>query len=79
MAPLCRRRGRHALLGLVYVLAGGSGAAAGVLFGVFTVARIAHSFAYLGFRQPWRTLFFALGGATTLVLMGFIVRQLLAA
>jgi uncharacterized MAPEG superfamily protein len=68
-----------ALLALVYVLAGGSGTAAWVLFGVFTVARIAHSFAYLGARQPWRTLTFTLGGAATLVLMGFIVHALIAA
>jgi microsomal prostaglandin-E synthase 1 len=68
-----------ALLALVYVLAGGSGTAAWVLFGVFTVARIAHSFAYLGARQPWRTVTFVLGAAITLVLMGFIVHALLAA
>jgi prostaglandin-E synthase 1 len=68
-----------AILGLVFVLAGASGPAPWVIFGVFTVARIAHSFAYLGEKQPWRTLSFAVGGATTLVLMGFIVRALVAA
>jgi microsomal prostaglandin-E synthase 1 len=68
-----------AILGLVFVLAGGSGTAAWVIFGVFTVARLAHSFAYLNEKQPWRTLSFVLGGVTTLVLMGFIVRALVAA
>ena len=65
-----------AILGLVYVLAGGSGIAAAAIFGVFTAARLAHSFAYLGGRQPWRTVFFSLGAVTTLVLMGFVVRAI---
>ncbi|HEX8791702.1 MAG TPA: MAPEG family protein [Polyangiaceae bacterium] len=65
-----------AIVGLLYVLAGGSGMAAAVLFGVFTFARLAHSFAYLGGKQPWRTLSFALGAVTTLVLMGYVVRAL---
>jgi microsomal prostaglandin-E synthase 1 len=63
----------------VFVLAGGSGTVAWVIFAVFTVARLAHSFAYLNGKQPWRTLSFALGGVTTLVLMGFIVRALVVA
>src|ERR1700685_3703644 len=37
-----------ALLGLVWVLAGAGGTAAAIVFGAFTVARLAHSFAYLG-------------------------------
>ena len=65
-----------AILGLVYVLAGGSGTAAVAIFGVFTAARLAHTFTYLGGRQPWRTLSFTLGAVTTLVLMGFVVRAL---
>ena len=68
-----------AILGLVYVLAGGSATVALAVFGVFTVARVAHSFAYLGEKQPWRTLSFVVGGGATLVLMGFIVRALVAA
>ena len=68
-----------AILGLVYVLAGASGTAAWAIFGVFTLARLAHSLAYLGGKQAWRTLSFALGGATTLVLMGCIVRALVEA
>ncbi len=68
-----------AILGLVFVLAGGSGTAAAAIFGVFTFARLAHSFAYLGGKQPWRTLSFGLGAVTTLVLMGFVVRALVGA
>lgn len=68
-----------ALLGLVFVLLGGSGTAAAALFGVFTVTRIAHSMAYLGGRQPWRSIWFGVSSLTTLVLMGFIVRALVAA
>ncbi len=68
-----------AILGLVFVLAGGSGTAAAAIFGVFTFARLAHSFAYLGGKQPWRTLSFGLGAVTTLVLMGFVVRALVSA
>lgn len=68
-----------AILGLVFVLAGGSGTAAAALFGVFTFARLAHSFAYLGGKQPWRTVSFGLGAVTTLVLMGFVVRALVSA
>lgn len=68
-----------AILGLIYVLAGGSFTVAAAVFGVFTFARIAHSFAYLGGRQPWRSIFFSLGGVSTLVLIGFIIRELATA
>lgn len=68
-----------AILGLVFVLAGGSVLAAEVIFGVFTIARIAHSFAYLGGKQPWRSMFFGIGALTTLVLIGFVVKALASA
>ena len=60
-------------LGLVFVLAGGSDGIAKVIFGIFTVARILHSIAYLAEKQPWRTIFFALGMLATLALMGDIL------
>lgn len=60
-------------LGLVYVLAGGSAGTASILFGVFTVARLLHSLAYLRGVQPWRTVCFLLGGLATVVLMLSIV------
>jgi microsomal prostaglandin-E synthase 1 len=68
-----------ALLGLVFVLLGGGGTAAAAIFGVFTFARVAHSLSYLGGRQPWRSIWFGVGGLTTLVLIGFIVRAIDAA
>jgi prostaglandin-E synthase 1 len=67
------------LLGLVFVVAGGGATVAAVLFGVFVVARLGHSLAYLGGKQPWRSVFFGLGGLATLILMGFVVRQLVSA
>jgi prostaglandin-E synthase 1 len=67
------------ILGLVYVMAGGAGTMAQILFGVFTVARLAHSFAYIGGKQPWRSLSFGVGLLTTLVLIGMIVKSLCAA
>jgi uncharacterized MAPEG superfamily protein len=68
-----------AALGLVFVLAGGSALAAEVIFGVFAFARLAHSFAYLAGKQPWRSIFFGLGGLATLALMVFIIRALVVA
>jgi prostaglandin-E synthase 1 len=68
-----------AILGLLYVLAGGSATVAMWVFGVFTFARLAHSFAYLGGKQPWRSVFFTVGGVATLTLMGFLVRALVTA
>jgi microsomal prostaglandin-E synthase 1 len=68
-----------AILGLVYVLAGGSAVVGAWVFGVFTAARIGHSFAYLAGKQPWRSLSYAIGAASTLALIGFLVRALIAA
>lgn len=61
------------LLGLVFVLAGGSAQAATSIFGIFTVARLLHSFVYLAGKQPWRTVTFVVGGLATLVLMAEII------
>jgi uncharacterized MAPEG superfamily protein len=47
------------LLGLLYVLAGGSAAVAIPVFTLFVVARIVHSIVYLRAMQPWRTIAFA--------------------
>ncbi len=68
-----------AILGLVYVLSGAPVMTAAIVFGVFAVARVAHAFAYLGGKQPWRTISFVAGALATLVLMGLIVRTLVAA
>lgn len=48
------------ILGLVYVLIGGTASTAKIIFGIFAVARILHSIAYLAGKQPWRTIFFAI-------------------
>jgi prostaglandin-E synthase 1 len=68
-----------AILGLVYVLAGAPALPAEILFGVFTLTRLGHSWAYLGGKQPWRSIAFGLGALTTLVLIGFIARTLFTA
>ena len=56
-------------LGAVFVLAGGPAGIATVIFGVFTGARLLHSIFYLAGKQPWRTVFFTVGGLATIVLM----------
>jgi microsomal prostaglandin-E synthase 1 len=64
-------------LGLVFVLNGGSATAAEITFGIFTVARIGHSFAYLSGKQPWRSISFIVGGLAIIALMVEIVCLLL--
>jgi prostaglandin-E synthase 1 len=60
-------------LGLVFVLAGGSATTAEIIFGVFTLARVVHSFVYLAGKQPWRSLAYGVGGLATVALMVSIV------
>jgi prostaglandin-E synthase 1 len=61
------------VLGLVYVLAGATSTSAHVIFLGFVAARLGHSFAYLWGKQPWRSIFFGLGGVATLALIVSIV------
>jgi prostaglandin-E synthase 1 len=61
------------ILGLVFVLAGGSAGFAKVDFGIFVVARVSHSIVYLAGKQPWRTLSFVASGLAMVTLMGNIV------
>ncbi len=56
-------------LGLVFVFAGGSADFARIIFGIFVAARLGHSYAYLAGKQPWRTIFFIIGGLSTIALM----------
>ena len=56
-------------LGLVFVLAGGSRTLGIAIFAVFVVSRYAHTWAYLGGRQPWRTVSFLVGGIAALILL----------
>jgi uncharacterized MAPEG superfamily protein len=48
------------ILGLVYVLIGGTASTAKIIFAIFTVARLLHSIAYLAAKQPWRSIFFVI-------------------
>jgi prostaglandin-E synthase 1 len=65
-------------LGLIYVLAGGPFSPAVLYFGIFTVGRWLHSWAYLGSRQPLRTIFFVVASLPLLALMGHVAWLLLA-
>jgi prostaglandin-E synthase 1 len=67
-----------AILGLLFVLWGGSPLLTAIFCGVFTAARLGHTFAYLGEKQPWRTIAFAVGGLDTLVMVGFLAKALIA-
>jgi uncharacterized MAPEG superfamily protein len=66
-------------LGLVYVLAGGPFTPAALYFTVFTVARWLHTWAYLGARQPLRTIFFVVASLPLLALVVHLMWLLLAA
>jgi prostaglandin-E synthase 1 len=48
------------VLGLLWVLAGGTARVADPIFILFVLARIAHSIVYVRGLQPWRTITFAL-------------------
>lgn len=57
------------LLGLVFVFAGGSALVAKIIFGTFVAARLSHTYVYLAGKQPWRSIFFIVGGLATIALM----------
>jgi prostaglandin-E synthase 1 len=63
-------------LGAVYVALGPSVLIAQILFGVFTVARVGHTIAYLNEKQPWRTLIYFIGVLCTLGMIGDMIRLL---
>ena len=52
---------RLVVLGALYVAAGGPGRPALAYCTIFCVARMAHSYAYLAAKQPWRTVAFVAG------------------
>ncbi len=64
-------------LALVFVMLGPSGGEAWILLSVFTGFRYLHSIAYVGGRQPFRTIFFVGGLLTQVAVMVEIVRALL--
>jgi uncharacterized MAPEG superfamily protein len=65
-----------ALLAFLYVAYGASPMAMGIVCGIFTLARLCHTFVYLAGKQPWRTIFYTIGGVDTLVLMALIIRSM---
>ena len=64
-------------LGIVYLLVDASYRAAPILFGVFTVARLVHSFVYLREMQPWRTIAYGVASLSLVGMMGMILRTVL--
>jgi prostaglandin-E synthase 1 len=64
------------ILGLVFVLIGGPASTAKMIFGIFAVARLLHSIAYLAAKQPWRTIFFTIGSIATVWLIVAIIQRL---
>lgn len=64
-------------VGLVYVLSGASLMGALILCGLFTVARVAHTFAYLNHLQPARAICFGVGGVSTLLMIFRIILNVL--
>jgi uncharacterized MAPEG superfamily protein len=57
------------LLGLVYVLAGGTLTFAAAIFAIFVASRLAHSGFYIAAKQPWRTVSFAISLLATIALL----------
>jgi prostaglandin-E synthase 1 len=60
-------------LGLIYVLSGAPALGATILFPLFVVARILHAIVYIKALQPWRTIFFAIGGLSLLAQIVLII------
>jgi uncharacterized MAPEG superfamily protein len=60
------------ITGLLFAMTGSTVAIAGAIFGTFTVCRIGHSVCYVKAIQPFRTMFFAIGMLTQVVMLGII-------
>jgi uncharacterized MAPEG superfamily protein len=60
------------ITGLLFAMTGSTVAIAGAIFGTFTVCRIGHSVCYVKGIQPFRTMFFAIGMLTQVVMLGLI-------
>ncbi|MGB4487900.1 MAG: MAPEG family protein [Pseudomonas veronii] len=65
------------VLGGLCVVAGTASVATGVLFGVFTLARVAHTLMYLMECQPWRTLAYGVGVACLIGLGAMLVLNMI--
>lgn len=66
------------VLGVVYVLAGGTASVAVPIFVIFVLARVAHSIVYVRALQPWRTITFALSLLAIIALMLATIVQLIS-
>jgi uncharacterized MAPEG superfamily protein len=66
------------ILGLLFVLWGGSPLLTAIFCGVFVVARLGHSVSYLFEKQPWRTITFVVGGLDTLAMVAVLAKTLIA-
>jgi uncharacterized MAPEG superfamily protein len=64
------------VLALIFTLAGASATAGWAYFGLYFVARVVHTVAYLNGLQPWRTAAFGVGQVT---LLGVVVQVLMKA
>jgi len=64
-------------VGLIYILTGASFMGAAVLCGLFTVARVAHTLAYMRRAQPARSICFGIGALCTLAMIFRIVMNVL--
>ena len=65
------------VLGLVFVLAGGSAGTAKIIFGIYVAARLLHTAVYLAGKQPWRAIAFVTGLLASVALIVAIVRLLM--
>ncbi|MBM4257711.1 MAG: MAPEG family protein [Deltaproteobacteria bacterium] len=60
-------------IGLIYVLSGASATGVMILCGLFTVARVVHTFVYAKGIQPARAICFGIGALCTLVMIFRII------
>src|SRR5579864_520437 len=63
-----------AVIGWLYVVMGATARGAYILMGTYVAARILHSIVYLAGKQPWRTIFYAVGALATLGMMIQVAR-----
>jgi uncharacterized MAPEG superfamily protein len=62
---------------LAYVLVGGPGDWATVLFGTYVAARVGHTVCYLLALQPWRLICYAAGHVAQLAVLVMTIRETL--
>jgi uncharacterized MAPEG superfamily protein len=61
------------ITGLLFAMTGPNKTLAMAIFATFTICRIGHSVCYVKGIQPFRTMFFAFGFLTQVVMLGLIV------